>query len=174
MNTILKSESSKSNKRLHAIYILLIINLVVYAIFAYKFYSAYNGIYEAEQKLISRVPKLISVAHAEGSTGAETLPISVEPTEMKDWVLWYVKKEGLNVNKISCLIQNESAWKPFAIWDNKNGQGVDRGLWMWNSYWNKHISNECSFDWKCSTIEAVKKIKKDGGVGAWYGALKCK
>ena len=49
------------------------------------------------------------------------------------------------------------------------GASLDRGLWMWNDKWNARITNECAFDYKCSTVAAIAKIKRDGGMGAWYG-----
>ena len=93
---------------------------------------------------------------------------------LKDYVKTETEKAGLKWKDVKCLIEHESNFREFAIWDNKNGQGVDRGLWMWNSYWNSHISNECAFDYQCATKEALKKIKRDGGYGSWYGFNQCK
>ena len=91
---------------------------------------------------------------------------------MKEWVLLEAYKSGLDAQDFECLVRNESGWREMAYYVN-NDKSVDRGLMMWNSKWNSHISNECAFSYKCAVTEAIKKIKKDGGYGAWYGFNKC-
>lgn len=86
---------------------------------------------------------------------------------MKEWVLLEAYKAGLGMQDFECLVRNESGWREMAYYVN-NDKSVDRGLMMWNSKWNSHISNECAFSYRCAVTEAIKKIKKDGGYGAWY------
>lgn len=92
---------------------------------------------------------------------------------IKKEVLEMFAKAGLNTELAECTVRNESGWREFAYHVNKDSS-LDRGIWMWNDRWNPHISNECAFSWKCSTIAAIEKIKADKGYGAWYGNKKCK
>jgi hypothetical protein len=39
---------------------------------------------------------------------------------------------------------------------------------MLNSYFNGHISDECSYSVECSTKEAIKIVKQWGNFNAWY------
>lgn len=49
---------------------------------------------------------------------------------------------------------------------NKPATSKDRGLFQWNDYWNKHITDECAFDLRCSTEKTIEKINA-GGQGIW-------
>ena len=42
---------------------------------------------------------------------------------------------------------------------NKPAGSVDRGLWQWNSWHQRGVSDACAFDPECSTREALKRIK---------------
>lgn len=42
---------------------------------------------------------------------------------------------------------------------NKPVGSVDRGLWMFNGYHQKRVSDACAFSVECSTREAIKMIK---------------
>ena len=46
--------------------------------------------------------------------------------------------------------------------DLKNEAGntppsTDRGMWMLNSYWWSHVTDECAFDWRCATRAVCEK-----------------
>jgi hypothetical protein len=91
-----------------------------------------------------------------------------KPLTMKEWVLAEVKKAGMDVALADKIIACESNWRPDAHavnWNNK--AGVDRGLWMINSLAHKDVSNACSYDFKCSTAEAIKIYKSRGNYSAW-------
>jgi len=47
-------------------------------------------------------------------------------------------------------------------YNNDKRKTVDRGFWMYNSYWMKDISDDCSYDAVCSTKTAIKIFKKSG------------
>jgi hypothetical protein len=94
---------------------------------------------------------------------------------MREWVLGEVAKAGLNVKEVDCLIKSESGWNTWAMLDNPNGAGVDRGLFQWNSRWHPEVSNECAFDYKCATKEFIRVVKANGNFNAWWGwVYKCK
>jgi len=100
---------------------------------------------------------------------AEVLVPSVhaEPS-MKEWIKNEIEKAGLDWNTASKLIECESKGNPDAHavnWDNK--AGVDRGLWQISSLYHKEVSNECAYNYKCSTKEAIRIYKEWGGWGAW-------
>lgn len=42
----------------------------------------------------------------------------------------------------------------------------DRGLFQYNSHWQKQVSDECAFDLRCSTEKTIEKINA-GGQGIW-------
>ena len=79
---------------------------------------------------------------------------------IKDWVLKEVYKSGLNPYKAYLIIDCESKWNPEAM--RINNGSIDRGLWQINSKFHKEVSNSCSFNYQCSTREAIKIIKKSG------------
>lgn len=114
-------------------------------------------------------------AMAEVNYNSPRATTTASPEEnIKEWVKAQTLAAGLKWEDVECLIRNESGWRPMAYHINAGGSSLDRGLFMWNDRWNTHISNECAFDWKCSTIEALKKIKADGGYRAWYGTKNCR
>lgn len=65
----------------------------------------------------------------------------------------------------------ESRLNPYAV----NGHGnspagsVDRGLFMFNDYWQPQVSDECSFSPECATRTTINKIKA-GGLHLWVCA----
>lgn len=91
-----------------------------------------------------------------------------EEVNIREWVLNAVKEAGLNPKEADKIISCESKWNPDAHqvnWDNR--AGVDRGLWQINSFAHKDISNACSYDFKCSTLAAIKIYKSRGNWSAW-------
>jgi hypothetical protein len=95
------------------------------------------------------------------------LQIFPEPeTDMKKWVLTEVYKAGLNPKEAEKIIDCESKWNDQAT--NNNGKyGIDRGLWQISDKYHKEVSNSDAYDYKKSTIEAIKIYKKRGNWGAW-------
>src|SRR3990167_60463 len=87
-----------------------------------------------------------------------------QPTWQEE-VLLMVKDAGLDVELAKRLVQHESHWKPDNSNPNKDGT-LDRGLWMINDYWHPEVSDECAYDWFCSTREAIR-IQKSRGWGEW-------
>lgn len=56
----------------------------------------------------------------------------------------------------------ESRLDPYGI-NNRNNHpedSYDRGLFQFNSHWQKRISNSCAFSVDCSTRETIKMLKK--------------
>jgi hypothetical protein len=60
------------------------------------------------------------------------------------------------------LANCESRLDPYATngKGNKPAGSVDRGLFMFNSYWQKGVSNECAFSVDCSTRLTIKMINE--------------
>lgn len=96
------------------------------------------------------------------------LRIYPETDPIKAYVLKKVYEAGLNPDEAEAIINCESRWNADAHavnWDNK--KGVDRGLWMINSLFHPEVSNECSYDYKCATKEAIRIYKDRGNWSAW-------
>lgn len=121
--------------------------------------SIYNQLSQRVKNVLS--PKVIEVT-------ADTL----EPIDMKEWVLWRVKQAGIDPYEAYAVIQRESKWNPEAIGHSAQnpGGGTDLGLWQINTKWQPQIKPSCSLDWKCSTEEAIKIHTKWKGWGAWTTA----
>jgi len=49
---------------------------------------------------------------------------------------------------------------------NKPAGSKDRGLFQYNSHWQKVVSDECAFDLRCSVEKTIEKINA-GGQGIW-------
>jgi len=64
------------------------------------------------------------------------------------------------------LANCESTLNPKATHINKPSGSVDRGLFQWNNYYQKQVSDECAYDIRCSTEKAIEKINA-GGEGIW-------
>lgn len=91
-----------------------------------------------------------------------------EPS-MREWVKQEIEKAGLNWEEANAIIECESNWNVNAHqvnWDSK--KGVDRGLWQISSLYHKEVTNQCAYDFRCSTKEAIRINKEWGGWGAWY------
>lgn len=95
-----------------------------------------------------------------------------EPTDMKEWVMWRVNKEGINPYEAYMIVQCESRWNDQATnVNNDKEKSVDMGLWMINTTkWQKHVSPACAYDYKCATEEAIKIYQKRGNWSAWVCA----
>jgi len=91
-----------------------------------------------------------------------------ETDPIKTYVLKEIYKAGLNPDEAEAIINCESKWNADAHAINWNGkQGIDRGLWQINSLYHPEVSNECSYDYKCSTKEAIRIYKDRGNWSAW-------
>lgn len=88
----------------------------------------------------------------------------VAPEEVKNWVLNRVKEAGLDPDYVDKLIgscENKT-------WDEKaESQWGDRGIFQINRRWHPQVSDECAFDYKCNTREAIKIRKAWGNWHAW-------
>jgi len=92
-----------------------------------------------------------------------------EPTDMKDWVLWKVKSEGIDPYEAYSIINCESRWNPEAVngSHNNGGNGTDLGLFQINTKYQPQVKPSCSLDYRCATEEAIKIYKKRGNWSAW-------
>jgi len=100
------------------------------------------------------------------------IPKPEKELEMKAWLKKTIEEAGISWDEASKVIQCESGGDPNAHavnWDNK--AGVDRGIWQLNSYYHPEISNECSYDYKCATYEAIRIYREWGN--SW-NAWSCK
>lgn len=163
LKTKTKRFLNKKRKEITIIYS-LIIGMLVIGYYGQKTNSEIQRLNSKDNFVSTRIVKTIEPAKDEDDSRVD---------QIKEYVKREAEKAGLKWSDVECLINHESGWNQHSYYVNKD-KSVDRGLWMWNDKWNKHISNDCSFDYKCSTIEAIIKIKKDGGYGAWYGFNKCK
>lgn len=159
-------KTRKAVKR-QTIKILIIVGLVAFVGISTKHEAQKSPVVKELPKMVQSITQPVIASNLTPTT--TILAIPVEPTDMREWVKWKTGQSGLKWEDVDCLIKNESGWREMAYFINRGGKSLDRGLWMWNDKWNAHISNECSFDFKCSTIEAIKKIKRDGNYNAWYG-----
>lgn len=107
----------------------------------------------------------ISCSHIATSRAIESISSSdynvPQDIPMKDWVLNEMRKAGIDEYKVWALVNCESRWDSYAYLVNKD-KTLDRGLWMFNDHFQPQVSNSCAWDYKCSTREAIKLIKKQG------------
>lgn len=87
-----------------------------------------------------------------------------QPTWQEE-VLMMVREAGLDADLANRIIQHESWWDPDNSHLNKDGS-LDRGLWMINNVYHPEVSDDCAYDWFCSTREAIR-IAKSRGWGEW-------
>lgn len=161
-----KSKTRKAVKR-QTIKILIIASLVAFIGISSKHEASKSPVVKELPKMVQSITQPVIASNLSATTTISAIP--VEPTDMKEWVKWKTGQAGLKWSDIDCLISHESGWREMSYYINRGGKSLDRGLWMWNDKWNGHVTNECAFDFKCSTIAAIKKIKHDGNYNAWYG-----
>jgi len=96
-----------------------------------------------------------------------------EEMPIKLWILNEAYKEDLDVEKVECILKNESNFNVNAININKNS--ADLGIFQWNTMHIKSgfISLSCVADYKCSFRKFAEKVKKDGNYSAWLAVSKC-
>lgn len=88
----------------------------------------------------------------------------------KEWVLWYVEKEGIDPVKVDCLITNESGWNVNNF--GMNPGSADLGLFQWNTKFQVKpgfISLGEIGNPEAETYKFVEKVKADKSFGAWHG-----
>lgn len=89
------------------------------------------------------------------NTKAETV------IDFKSVVNGLLKNAGLDVPLLDRMIQRESWWNQNNSHLNKDGT-LDRGLWMLNDKYHAEVSDECAYDYYCSTVAAIKILKQRG------------
>ena len=89
-------------------------------------------------------------------------------------------REFKDLELLFCLAKHESNYDRYAVGVNvhKQSDGTiltthDRGIFMFNDYWYKNISNECAFDIACATNEAISVLNKHGNCDQWAVCSKC-
>lgn len=93
----------------------------------------------------------------------------IEPTDMKEWIVWSLKDTGIDPTEAFMIIQCESRWNTEAIngSDKNGGHGTDLGLWQLNTKFQPQVKPSCSLNYKCATIEAIKIYQKSMSWKAW-------
>jgi hypothetical protein len=86
-----------------------------------------------------------------------------ETTE--DILLNVSKKYGVPYTELLFIAQCESGMNPEVIHTNLDGS-IDRGLMQINNRYHPQVSDECSFNVKCSAEYTAKSIT-DGHIGWW-------
>ena len=96
--------------------------------------------------------------------GLDVVVCPNEPDPMQD-IEEYIKTIAKEMNfkwtdYLIKLAKCESRLDPKATNDKGNTPkgSIDRGLFQFNSYWQKRVSDECAFSIDCSTKEAIKMI----------------
>lgn len=159
-----------------------IIMLALSLFFVYSLYSLFT--YEPATRTInivkaaqasSTLPLCVLEGDIYNCTDEETLeklPKHIrwnEPPKEQKWTKEMIeqvirqeaKKIGYNDVELALkIVKCESNFRPYAInYKNNKPVSVDRGLFMFNSYFQSRISDECAFDVYCSTREALKMLK---------------
>jgi pimeloyl-CoA synthetase len=88
-----------------------------------------------------------------------------KPEEAKELATKLAKEHGLNVDKFLKVIKCESGFQQFRTNANKDGS-VDRGIAMWNSYWNSKLSDNQAYDVEYS-LNKMADYWKEGKQGLW-------
>ena len=107
---------------------------------------------------VNTIKNAIEVAFTVENSQAEI--VWHQPTWQEE-VLIMVKEAGLDVELAKRLVQHESHWDYTNTHINKDGTR-DRGLWMFHEKFHAEVSDECAYDWHCSTVNAIRVIKSRG------------
>lgn len=101
----------------------------------------------------------------------------IQKTRMEIIIRKAAQKEGLSKQQENIAVavaRCESELNPKAT--NKIGNhpstSTDRGLYQWNDYWHKEISDECAFNPECAT-KAFCRAVKDGHLNWWNASREC-
>lgn len=95
---------------------------------------------------------------------AKPSKLTYSTSKVIDRIITISKQESYqDVAYLLALADCESSLNP----SNKNTKGnrpsssVDRGLFMFNSHWQRSVSDKCAFNLDCATREAIKRLKKN-------------
>ena len=86
----------------------------------------------------------------------------------EDIVKRITDEEGVDFLKVFRLIECESRWNVY-FKEKMKGGSYDRGLYAFNSYHYKQVSDECAFNVECATREFIKYYKQ-GKLNDWLCA----
>ena len=97
-------------------------------------------------------------------------PISEDKKDLtvQDLIAIEATKSGVDINTMLKLAFKESRFDQYAINVNKN-RTVDRGIFQWNDYWHREISDKCAFDVSCASQKTAEAIKK-GKISMWVAS----
>ena len=94
------------------------------------------------------------------------------PLNVREYVANEVRKAGLNIFEVQCLLEHESNFDNDKYNINNNGT-IDIALWQINS---THINDkkypitlECMTSVECSTKWSIAKRLREGNWNSWYG-----
>ena len=106
-------------------------------------------------------------------TVAKNIKKEIKSLTVNEYVKQEIEKKGLIWKDVSCLLDNENySRNVYKIYDNPNGAGVDRGLFMISSYWHPEVKDECAFNKECSTRWFIKTVLQDKNYHQWHGYTK--
>ena len=159
------SPEQRKRRRLHTIYALIIINLILWTIN----YVQLNNFYQNYTKLLIKNAGASKIEQQEDKKNISSSNKKREEMSVREYVLNEVKKAGLDPKKAEMIIQCESGWEIWQDQVNNNGS-IDRGLWQINSIHNFGVEN--SYNYKKATDWAIQKRLHDGNWSAWTCAKK--
>ena len=113
-----------------------------------------------------------------GALGVYALVSYKKPVEKKEpkGVIQIIetvcKEENFNPELAIKVAACESYLQPYFIHTNRN-KSIDRGLFAFNSYYYKKVSNKCAFSPECATRVFVREAKA-GRVNNWLCYKKVK
>jgi hypothetical protein len=147
--------------RTHVFYVLIIINIILY----HYLYDQFN-FHIRTYLLPERGENIGRINEAVASTQDNNRELSRE-----EWIRREVEAAGLDWETFSCIIKNESGWNDYAINKNTN-KTFDTGILQINDV--HKLPRWFTFDYKMSTLWAIKKRQADGNYNAWSMYKKCK
>lgn len=162
--------------RIHLIYILIMIDI---AICGYSYLQWQQEFRYQESHGDANTTRAAIVSPANAASSGEDFKAGMIKDDNKvtnemtteEYIASEVKKAGLSVNEVFCIIRNESGWNEYAI--NKNSNGTyDIGILQINDIHG--ISRKNRFDYKFSIKWAIEKRLHDGNWNSWYGFKNCK
>ena len=155
--------NAKSKGYLHAVYCLLIANIIIWLIFALPMIKEFHADYTAIE--VRAANEEVSV---EAGASSPKLPVgSIE------WIV----EEGTNNTfvteaQLKCLLFNESNSNNNAISKIRTKENVDLGLFQWSEKYQiipGNISLGCIGNPACETEKFIEKVNADGNLYAWHG-----
>lgn len=89
---------------------------------------------------------------------------SFQPSQaaLQAYVVAQAEAKGVNVTDALWIVSHESQWNAA-----KPGEdGNSRGLWQISRIWHPEVSDQCAYDWQCSTQWALDWIA-EGHIEQW-------